>query len=138
MRRRLLVLGMVLLTWGAARCEEKPWSVTVSTFGGITGGGSGTTIYSDGRVEKSSWSTAGAPRKTALGGRVTPAALVGLKKILTSADLVALQCNNPHNMTTELAFVEKGGAKRTYKWPAMSTPPAPLDRAYRAVLEAAR
>lgn len=133
MNKLLLLLLMVCLPVGA---RPLPWQARAGQSGGFTGGGSYLSVFSDGRVTQTTWSDAGAPKKERPVRTLPKKDVLALEKILNDPALLAVQHNQPSNMTSYLE-VQAGKVIRRYAWGLGSTPPAPLRRAYDAVNRAA-
>jgi len=120
--------------------DSEVWSVRLGAAGGFTGGGSGSIVWSDGRVQTWSQVVPGEAIETQEAGRVEPEALRALRETMTAPDLVALVHTDAGNMTGFLEWRE-GTAFRTWTWKEMAREPAlpaPLARARDAALAAVR
>jgi len=62
------------------RARDAPWEVSIGSRGGVTGGGSGHLIRSDGEVYSWTQATVGSARTTRRLGRATPDALHALEQ----------------------------------------------------------
>lgn len=139
------LLGAGLVVWPAgAGCSpsaqpsqpQAAWEVRIGSRGGLTGGGSGHLIRSDGTVSAWMEPVAGGRVTTKLLGRASPAALRELEQALGAPALRALQYRQAGNMTNFLEW-RLDSAVREYSWPEQvgaPPPPAPLKRAHEAAL----
>lgn len=110
MRSRLgIVLFLLCAVPGLA---SEPWRITLTTAGGITGGGGGTELRSDGSLFRLRIVKPGYVTRTYL-GQVDKSKLQAVLTRLKAAESV-----NQHeyaNMTTSLTF-QAPGTRRDYSW----------------------
>ena len=146
----LLGAGFVLWPAGAgcsSSAQPPPiqaaWEVRIGSRGGVTGGGSGHLIRSDGTVYSWMEPVAGGTATTKLLGRASREALRNLEQVLTAPELRALQYREAGNMTAVLEW-RQNSVVREYSWAEQvgARPlPTPLQRAYdaaRAVVTSVR
>lgn len=91
---------------------EEPWRITLTTAGGITGGGGGTELRSDGSLFKTTMVTPGHATRTYL-GKVDKTQLQKVLNCLKAAE--GIQLRQYANMTTSLVY-QSAGSRRDYSW----------------------
>ena len=114
---------LLILMCAVPGLAQEPWRITLITAGGITGGGGGTELRSDGSLFKTNMVTPGDSTRTYL-GKVDKAQLQTVLARLKAAEGVKL--NQYANMTTRLSY-QAPGSRRDYSWEKGNRDlPAPL------------
>ncbi len=114
-----------------------PWSATLSTSGGFSGGGGSNTVLSDGFAFSGRWPVAGTPVVETPLGTVPPDELSALLTALLAGDLHATDRGSPANMTTTLVFATDD-ERHVWHHEFQSEPAPPVERAILAFEAAVR
>ena len=104
----------------AARTDDAAvWVCRTGTQGGFTGGGDGTVVHSDGRVQAWVQDTADSAVELRLLGIATDAQLAPLRQALAAPELDAIRLQESGNLTAFVEILDAQGRRR-WSWPAGS------------------
>lgn len=97
-----------------AEVSKAFWRATLGSSGGVTGGGSSLTVWSDGSVFELSRLDPNAGLETKYLGQVSQAKVGELQKVLSAAEAETYQ--EYGNMTTTLVWQQEGSSRRDWAW----------------------